>query len=363
MLWNCASIKPPPGGPVDETSPTVISVNPSSGTTYLKSNKIIVNFSEYMDEYSFKNNYSVYPRLENTLGFKFKGNEIVFTLPDSLDREKTYIIYLNRNIKDEHGVPLAKTIQLAYSTGSKISKGALGGRVYSSEKVSVHLWEINEHIPDSLFATQPDYITDVDEDGHYSFNYLVPGNYQLLAVEKPGSGLPLNTEHTAYGLNWHSKLNLSENDTLSNIDIRIWREPQELELLRGEWTAFNWGKLIFNKELSKDINLDLNLKSEDEQNIDLVRYYLDPIDSKNLIVQIVDSLTQKSLNVNIGSIKLNDELLLDSSNVVIQIPQDQDTSYLQILNPIQNFQISPSNLTGKELNIIFSKPIEIPPSG
>jgi len=357
ILYSCASIKPPSGGPIDETPPTIISINPSSGTTYLTSNKIVVNFSEYMDESSFKNNYNVYPRLKNALGFKFKGDEIVFTLPDSLDREKTYIIYLNRNIKDEHGVPLAKTIQLAYSTGNKISTGVLSGRVYGSVQSSVHLWDIDGLMPDSLFAIQPDYITDVDEGGRYSFNYLIPGDYQVLAVEKPGSGLPLNTEHTGFGLNWYSKLNFSENDTLSNINMRIWKEPQKLKLLRGEWSAFNWGKLVFNNELPKDINLDLILKSEDEQNINLIRHFLDPIDRKNLIIQIRDSLTQKSLNVNIGSIKLNDELILDSSAVLIQIPQDPDTSYLQILYPTRNFQISPNNLTGKELSIIFSKPV------
>jgi hypothetical protein len=357
FLYSCASIKPPPGGPIDETPPNIISVNPSSGTTGLTSNKITVKFSEYMDESSFKNNYSVYPRLENSLKFKFKGDEVIFILPDSLDSEKTYIIYLNRNIKDEHGVPLAKTIQLAYSSGSKISSGVLSGRVYGSVQSSVHLWDIDGHMPDSIFTVQPDYITDVDEDGRYSFNYLVPGDYQVLAVEKSGSGLPLNTERTGYGLNWYSKLNLSENDTLSNIDMRIWKEPQELKLLRGEWSAFNWGKLIFNNDLLESLTVDLQLESTGGTNLDSLQYYLDPMDQKNLIIQIFDSFTQKSLNVNIGSIKLDEELLLDSSNVVIQIPQDSDTSYLQILNPTQNLRITPNSLVGKELDIIFSKPV------
>ena len=205
MLWNCASIKAPPGGPVDETPPDIIEVNPPSGTTSLASNKITVKFSEYMDEKSFKNNIKVFPRLTKPLEFKFKGDELILTLPDSLDSDKTYIIYLNRNIKDEHRIPLAKTVQLAYSTGEKISNGIIEGKVYGSGEKSVHLWKINDAVTDSLFATQSDYITDVNDDGLYSFSYLAPGNYKVLAVNKSGAGLPLDTKHTGYGLYWQEK--------------------------------------------------------------------------------------------------------------------------------------------------------------
>jgi hypothetical protein len=359
LLWNCASIKAPPGGPVDETPPDIIEVNPTSGTTRLTSNKITVKFSEYMDEKSFKNSIKVFPRLPKPLEFKFKGDEIILTLLDSLDSEKTYIIYLNRNIKDEHKIPLAKTIQLAYSTGDKISSGVIVGQVYGSEDKSVHLWKINGTVTDSLFATEPDYITDVNDDGRYSFSYLAPGNYQVLAVEKSGAGLPLNTDHTGYGLHWRNSLKLAENDTLSNINMRLWKKPAKLKLLRGEWSAFIWGKLIFNNDLPEGIIVDLQLKSKDDQNIDIIQYYLDPMDQKNLVLHINDSLVQNSLKVNILSLKLNDELLLDSAEVLIQVPQEPDTSYLQILKPITNFQILSNSLTVKELDIIFSKPVKL----
>lgn len=359
FIYSCASIKAPPGGPVDETPPDIIEVNPPSGTTSLTSNKISVKFSEYMDEKSFKNNIKVFPRLNKPLELKFKGDEIILTFPDSLDDAKTYIIYLNRNIMDEHRVPLAKTVQLAYSSGEKISNGIIVGQVFGSGEQSVHLWKINGVVTDSLFATQPDYITDVNDDGRYSFSYLAPGNYQILAVEKSSAGLPLNISHTGYGLHWQKKLSLAENDTLSNINMRLWKEPQKLKLLRGEWSAFNWGKLFFNNDLPEGITADLQLKSEDDQNIDLLQYYLDPMDLKNLILQVSDSLAQNSLKVNIISLKLDDKLLLDSSEVLIQIPQEPDTSYLKILKPAPNFQISPNTLTIQDLDIIFSKPIQL----
>ena len=52
LIWQCASIKAPPGGPVDVTPPEILSVDPQSGTTNLDIRKIRIEFSEYMDENS-----------------------------------------------------------------------------------------------------------------------------------------------------------------------------------------------------------------------------------------------------------------------------------------------------------------------
>jgi hypothetical protein len=359
LLWNCASIKAPPGGHVDETPPAIIEVNPPSSTTSLTANKISIKFSEYMDGKSFINNIKVFPRLSTPLEYKFKGDEIIIMLPESLDSEKTYIIYLNRNIKDEHGISLATTIQLAYSSGDNISSGIIEGKVYGTGEKSVHLWKINDTVIDSLFATLPDYITDVNDDGFYSFSYLAPGNYKVLSVEKSAAGLPLNTSRTGYGLHWKENLNLTDNDTLSSINMRLWEKSEKLKLLRGEWSSFNWGWLVFNNDLPEGITINLQLEFDDGIIFDSLLYYQDPIDQKNLIIQTGDSLMPNSIKVNIGSLKLNEELLLDSSEVLIQIPQEPDTSYLQILKPTQNFQIFPNTLTIEKLNIIFSKPVQL----
>jgi len=359
LFYSCASIKPPPGGPVDEIPPQIIEVIPPSGTTNLTSSKIILKFSEYMDEASFKNNIKVYPRLEKPLEVKFKGDEIILSLPNLLDSTITYIFYLNRNIKDEHGIPLANTEQLAYSTGDKISSGAIGGKVYGHGQKSVHLWKINNTKIDSIYANQPDYITDVSKEGFYSFRYLAAGDYKILAVDKSGAGQPLNSNLIAHGLHWEDKLKLEENDSLSNIDMRLWKEPQKLKLLRGEWSAFNFGKLIFNNDLPENIVAELIIKKDKGTTVDSLRYYQDSIDPKNLILEVADSIKSNSITVFIETLKSNNELLLESSEVLIQIPQKPDTSFLQILKPTQNYQIFPNKLDVAELELIFSRPIKL----
>ena len=86
---------------------------------------------------------------------------------------------------------------------------------------------------------------------------------------------------------------------------------------------------------------------------------IDAQDGKNLIVQLKDSLLDKSINVIIDSIILNDKILLDSTEIKIQIPQEPDTTYLQILNPQQNLSIIPNNIDGVNIDLIFSKPVQL----
>ena len=129
------TIKAPPGGPVDVTPPEILNIDPQSGTTNLNIRKIRIEFSEYMDENSFNNNIVMFPRLEENLKYKFKGSKIEIILPQKMDSTITYIVQLNRNIKDEHGVALAKSAFLAYSIGSDISRGAIGGKIYSENPI------------------------------------------------------------------------------------------------------------------------------------------------------------------------------------------------------------------------------------
>jgi len=356
ILFSCASIKAPPGGALDETPPAIVSILPENGTVNLIDREILIQFSEYMDENSFKNNISIFPKLEEEIEYKFKGDEIILNLPENLDSSKTYIIQLNRNIKDEHGVPLATSLQLAYSTGSRISNGLIYGTAFWNDQKVIHLWKLDGIENDSIFASIPDYVTDADDNGDFSFGYLSSGDYKILALDKSSSGLSLNNERSAYGLYWQNEIELIEDDTISNINMRMWKKPQELKLLSGEWSSFNWGKLSFNNELPDTFELFMNL-IQDTNSINYF-HYIDALDNKNLIIQSHDSLTAEQVSVHIDSMILNNKILLDSSVVNIQISQETDTSFLQLLSPQSVLTIIPQHFDDDEVNLIFSKPVE-----
>ena len=357
LIWECASVKAPPGGPVDETPPEVTNISPPNRTVNLADREIIIEFSEYMDENSFKNNIVVFPRLDEPIKYKFKGDEVNLILPDELDSAKTYIILLNRNIKDEHGVSLAKSEQLAYSSGDRISSGMIEGNVFRSDKAVVHLWKINDVPPDSIFGIIPDYVTDVDDNGSYSFEYLAAGNYTILAVDKGSADLPLNVERSEYGMFWQDNITLSENDTISNINMRMHEEAQELKLVRGEWSNYNWGHLYFNNDLPDSIKLSIRLM-QDATNINY-DYFINSLDKTNLMIFPEDSLLSESIQILIDSIVVGDQLQLDSAAMEIRIPQVTDTSYLKIIKPQSRLSITPKSIDGDQIDLLFSKPVEL----
>ena len=73
-----------------------------------------------------------------------KNPNVIIELNDSLIKDQTYIISINRNLIDEHKVKIKQEVQLAFSTGEKIDNGSIKGKVYHSSLASVGLWKINK---------------------------------------------------------------------------------------------------------------------------------------------------------------------------------------------------------------------------
>ncbi len=76
ILLSCAAIRVPPGGPVDTIPPELIAVTPPSGTIQFSGGEIHLRFSEYMDESTVEHGFRVFPRLNEQLDIRFKGDEL-----------------------------------------------------------------------------------------------------------------------------------------------------------------------------------------------------------------------------------------------------------------------------------------------
>ena len=56
LLWGCANVVPPSGGPKDTSPPKVVYVEPGYRSTNFKGNKIVILFDEYIQ---IKNKLSI----------------------------------------------------------------------------------------------------------------------------------------------------------------------------------------------------------------------------------------------------------------------------------------------------------------
>ena len=106
ILNNCASVRNPEGGPVDEIPPTLVSTNPQTLTSITPKQKVTIRFSEYLKESSIKNSIQVYPMNGEKIKYEFRGDKIDVMLPENLNNEMTYIIMFDTGLLDEHSIPI-----------------------------------------------------------------------------------------------------------------------------------------------------------------------------------------------------------------------------------------------------------------
>ena len=48
-----------------------------------------------------------------------------------------------------------------------IDEGIISGRVYGDEEYAVHLWKVTSELSDSIFFTDPLYVTEADKEGNF----------------------------------------------------------------------------------------------------------------------------------------------------------------------------------------------------
>lgn len=347
IYWRCAAIGPPTGGPKDTTPPELLVADPPSGTVRLMEQVVELQFSEYMEEKSFTDGIRIAPVLDGKAQIEFKGDRVFVFFPEGVKNEMTVVLTLGREIKDEHGVELAKPIQLAYSTGDEINNGIIKGKVFSNDPASVYLFY--EDLSDSVLLSSPDYISEAEDDGSFEFNYLAEGAYKVLAIDRGASGARLDKTRMSYGIPFVDRIEL---DSLySRVNMRMQMDTQPLRLLRFEWKDWNWGELFFNNELHENLTAK-GLKVNDKD----INWYLHPTDKTSIIVTIADTIKSEKCTINIDEITLEDKIIMDSYRLAVPVPTELDTNYVSINNLTQNLSITPDK-TGPPLYMNFSRPL------
>ena len=181
VLFSCASVKAPQGGPLDSDPPKLKSTSPTILTNLNQGQQITLFFNEFIKEESLKNAIELFPNVNQKIDFEYYGKEIIITLPSNLDKDKTYVISLNSNLSDEQNVKLNENIVIPISLSNSINQAAIKGKIFGSySKPSILLWKgiIDKS---ELPSRKPDYI--ISSSDKFSFGYLAYDKYTVLAVD------------------------------------------------------------------------------------------------------------------------------------------------------------------------------------
>ncbi len=216
LLSGCANQLPPDGGAVDTVPPKIADVYPANGTTNFKGDYVQFDFSKYVDKSTLKNALFISPAIEGDLNFDWTGTSVKISFPSSLRKNVTYIITVGTDLQDYYNHNrMAQSYTLTFSTGDKIDKGEIEGKVYDEKPDGIMIFAYT--VADSAvnpMKYKPDYISQTGTDGSYKLLGLAPASYRIFAVRDQYKDLIYQPEQDDIGMP-PNDVKLTETDTLA----------------------------------------------------------------------------------------------------------------------------------------------------
>ena len=221
LFVKCANQLPPGGGEIDTIPPKIIEVNPSDGTTQYKENYFEITFSEYVEKRSVQNAIFVSPSVQKGFGYDWSGKTLTVYFKDSLKKNTTYTISVGTDARDiNNGNRMAEPFTFAFSTGNKIDKGKIDGKVYDNSPTGVMIFAYRKNEGEIDPTKQkPDYISQVGKNGKYTLVGLGEGEYEVFAIRDRIKDLLYQKNSDEVGVQF-KKVELSEKENeINNVDF------------------------------------------------------------------------------------------------------------------------------------------------
>jgi Bacterial Ig-like domain len=235
---GCANIVPPVGGPRDSLPPKLLKVLPADKATNVTSNKIVLEFDEYIQLEDALNKIiiSPLPKIQPDVTGRLKT--VTIKLKDSLEANTTYSVAINGAIKDVNESNKLNDLVYTFSTGTYIDSNTIKGKVILAEtgKIDTNLIVVlhPSHIDSAVAKEKPKYVTKLNNQGEFEFKNLPPKTYSIYTLADEGGQKRYMSEKQLFGFY----------DTLINAA----KNPQTLTLFA----------YIGEKELPKTVSAKIN---------------------------------------------------------------------------------------------------------
>ena len=209
LLWlagGCASDRPPSGGVADTTPLQVILSDPEPSSLHVATNTIRLTFSHYVTARQLIKALHFTPSVGG-YDITIDANNAVLKLDRPLQQNQTWILTLDKNLRDNRGRTLPAPFTMAFSTGAVIDSETINGKVINrdcSPATNALLLAFAEHPEttgnEKLLTREPDYFMQADASGVFSFRHLSAGSYRIIAVNDRNNDLRYNAGMEEVGL-------------------------------------------------------------------------------------------------------------------------------------------------------------------
>jgi len=205
LLYGCANIVAPTGGPKDVSPPVMLDISPSNYSTNFDKKQIKIVFDEFVQVNNASQEVYESPLFDEKPDVKSKGKEIVIKLNTELKDSTTYCINFGKSITDLTENNPVLNFKYVFSTGSYIDSLTIKGKikvannVKPEENVLVLLYKnLNDTAPNKAV---PDYYSKTDKNGNFEISNLAPGTYNIFALKDANNNKKFDLPNELFAFN------------------------------------------------------------------------------------------------------------------------------------------------------------------
>lgn len=187
LLWGCASIGSPSGGPRDEDPPRFVGANPAPGSVNVDPSNINIDFNELINVKDAFQKVVLSPPGTSTPRVSTRGRRVVVNITDTLLPNTTYTIDFGDAIEDNNEANKLSGFAYTFSTGPTLDSLRIAGMVLGAEDMEPQQGVfVGAYISkeDSAFIRMPfERLSRTDEYGRFIIRGLQDTTYRLFALK------------------------------------------------------------------------------------------------------------------------------------------------------------------------------------
>lgn len=186
VIYSCANIGTPNGGPYDENPPKFVSSKPVPNETNFKGKNIEILFDELIQLDKPSENVIITPPQRELPVIRTAGRKVVVELKDTLRDSTTYTLDFTNSISDTHENNIFENFTFAFSTGGIIDTLEVAGIVLNAENLEPMpgiTIGLHSNLEDSAFVKLPfDRTSRTNDKGRFTIRNIKPGTYRIYAL-------------------------------------------------------------------------------------------------------------------------------------------------------------------------------------
>jgi len=186
LIYSCANMGMPKGGPKDKTPPVIVKSIPEFNQRNYKDNKVRITFDEFVIPDELNDKFIVSPPTTKKPIFRTKGKTFIVDLNEKLKPNTTYSLDFKDGIVDNNEKNKYKNLRMAFSTGPDLDSLRIVGFVrdaFTLEPAKNCFILLYKGTSDTLVhKSRPDFVGKTNFQGFFAITNLPAASYQMYAL-------------------------------------------------------------------------------------------------------------------------------------------------------------------------------------